>query len=154
MFGLFGTKKASKGSIGHALDLLDNYFKRLKLDITGHIVDTCEGYGWWLTEGSAKVYIFVQDQPEGPVLRVNSPILHFPDRNKEGFFQRLLEINRDLSCCCLAVYDGVVLVTGQRPIAGLDQEELDTLLWNVSQTADLLDDQLAKEFGCKIFTQY
>lgn len=154
MLGLFGTKKAPKGTISSALDMLDHYFKRRNLDIAGHIVETCEGYGWWLTEGSAKIYIFVQEDQVGTVIRVNSPILHYPDRNCEALFEKLLEINRDLSCCCLAVYERVVIVTGQRPLKGLDQEELDTLIWNVSQTADLLDDQLAAEFGCRIFTQY
>jgi hypothetical protein len=87
------------------------------------------------------------------VIRVNSPILHFPDANREAFFLRLLEVNRDLSYCCVAACDEIVIVSGQRPILGLEQEELNDLIWNVSYVADTLDDSLADEFHARVFTQ-
>ena len=96
----------------------------------------------------------MQEVQGGPVVRVNSPILHFPEENREAFFLRLLEINRDLSYCCVAAFDDVIIVSGQRPILGLDQEELNDLIWNVSYVADKLDDDLAEEFHARIFTQY
>jgi hypothetical protein len=152
--GLFGTKKASKTTVSQVVDMVQEYFKRRGLDLEGHVVDATEGYGWWITEGSANIYIFIQEDRVGPVIRVNSPILHFPDANREAFFLRLLEVNRDLSSCCIAASDEVVIVSGQRPILGLDQEELNELIWNVSYVADTLDDQLSKEFNARIFTQY
>ncbi len=152
--GFFGTKKASKVTVSQVVDMVAEYFKRRGLDLEGHTVDATEGYGWWLTEGSAKIYIFVQEERTGPVIRVNSPILHFPDTNREAFFLKLLEINRDLTYCCIAAFDEVVIVSGQRPILGLDQEELNDLVWNVSYVADTLDDELAQEFTARIFTQY
>jgi len=152
--GFFGTKKASKVSIDQVVHMVQEYFHRRGLDLSGHTVDATDGYGWWITEGSAKVYIFVQEDHGGPVLRVNSPILHFPPENREAFFLRLLEINRDLSYCCVAAFDDVIIVSGQRPILGLDQEELNDMIWNVSYVADRLDDDLAAEFHAPVFTQH
>lgn len=149
--GLFGTKKAQKGTVESVLEMIEKYFKRRHLDMDGHALDDGEGYGWWLMEGSAKIYVFIQDSPRGVVLRITSPILHFPHHNREMFFLRCLDINRELSCCSLAVYEEIVLVTAQRPIEGLDQEELNTIIWNVSNAADVFDDMLSREFDCRVY---
>lgn len=149
--GIFGTRKASKGSVDQVIEMMEKYYRRRGLDLEGHIVDTCEGYGWWLEQGSAKIYIFVQDDTQGPLIRVNSPIVHFPSEHREEFFLHLLELNRELSCCWLSASDEVVIVTTQRPTLGLDQEELDGLIWSVSQVADMLDDQLAEQFNARLF---
>lgn len=149
--GLFGTKKAAKGTVESVVEMLENYFKRRRLDINGHILDDSEGYGWWIMEGSAKVYIFIQDAPKGIVIRVTSPILHFPQQNREQFFLRCLDINRELNCCSLAAYEEIILVSAQRPIEGLDPEELNTLIWNVSNAADVFDDHLSREFDCRVY---
>jgi hypothetical protein len=133
--------------------MIGKFFRSRGLDSDGHVVETCDGYGWWLTQGSAKIYVFVQDDKGGPVLRINSPILHFPDVERERFFLHLLELNRDLTDCWLCVCDEVVIVTAQRPTLGLDQEELDSLIWSVAQVADLLDDRLAREFNARVFSQ-
>jgi hypothetical protein len=151
--GFFGTKKANKRTVAQVVDMVTEYFTRRGLKLEGHTVDAVDGYGWWLTEGSAKVYVFVQEDHGGPVVRVNSPILHFPTENREAFFLRLLEINRDLSYCCVAAFDEVVIVSGQRPILGLEQEELNDLIWNVSYVADRLDDELSKEFSATLYTE-
>ena len=133
--------------------MINEYYKRRGLESKNHGVPGCEGYGWWITEGSAKIYIFVQDDRIGTVIRVHSPILNFPEKNREAFFLRLLEINRDLSGCSVSAFDGVIMVGGQRPIVGLDQEELNSLIWSVSYAADMLDDQLNEEFGAPIYKE-
>jgi hypothetical protein len=151
--GLFGTKKSEKVTGHQVVAMVNEYFKRRGLEMKSHGVPGCEGYGWWITEGSAKIFIFVQEDRIGEVLRVNSPILHFPEKNREAFFLRLLEINRDLSGCCVSAFDGVIMVSGQRPIIGLDQDELNSLIWSVSYVADTLDDQLSEEFGAQIYQE-
>jgi hypothetical protein len=151
--GLFGTRHVNKGSVEQVAGMIGKFFRSRGLDSDGHVVETCDGYGWWLTQGSAKIYVFVQDDKGGPVLRINSPILHFPDVERERFFLHLLELNRDLTDCWLCVCDEVVIVTAQRPTLGLDQEELDSLIWSVAQVADLLDDRLAREFNARVFSQ-
>jgi len=153
IMGLFGTKKPPKGTVESVVLMLSDYFKRRKLDMDGHALEgDSDSCGWWLKEGSAKVYIFLQeDKSGGVVLRVTSPIVHFPDTDRERFFQRCLELNQELSCCSLSSHEEIILVTSQRPIAGLDPEELNTLVWNVSHAADVIDDLFSREFHCRVY---
>lgn len=149
--GLFGTKPA-KGTVESVVAMLSDYYKRRNLEFDGHVLDSSDGCGWWIHEGSAKVYIFLQEDRTGSILiRVTSPIVHFPDTDREAFFLRCLELNQDLSCCSLSSHEEIVLVTSQRPIQGLDQEELNTLIWNVSHASDVMDDIFAKEFSCRVY---
>ncbi|PZM79238.1 MAG: hypothetical protein DKT66_22425 [Candidatus Melainabacteria bacterium] len=151
--GLFGTKTPPKGTVESVVAMLSDYFKRRKLDMDGHALDgERDSCGWWLMEGSAKVYIFLQEDKSGKImLRVTSPIVHFPDTDRERFFQRCLELNQELNCCSLSSHEEIILVTSQRPIAGLDQEELNTLIWNVSHAADVIDDLFSQEFRCRVY---
>ncbi|HEY9714813.1 MAG TPA: YbjN domain-containing protein [Chroococcales cyanobacterium] len=152
---MFGTKMTvkGKGTPEEVVDMLRKYFERRGLNLNGHEVEGCPGFGYWLTEGSAKIYIFIQECREGPALRVSSPILKFPENNREAFFKKLLELNRDMIGCCISVVDDIVMVGTQRSTKGLDQEELNELVWNVSYVADLLDDQLAADFGAPLYVE-
>ncbi len=153
--GLFGTVKTSKRTVEQVYSMIEKYFHRRRLNIEDHLMDACEGYGWWITERDIKVYVFIQEALKGKSIeiRCTSPIVHFPIVNRDLFCTRLLEINRDLSWCCLAAFEDVVLVSAQRPIEGLDQEELDNIIWTVSQTANELEDRLSKEFGARVFQE-
>jgi hypothetical protein len=150
--GLFGTAKTVSPTEKEVALMVTKYFERRHLDITGHELKADEGLGWWIAEGSAKVYIFVLEDRKGQVVRITAPILYFPEERKEEFFQRLLEINRDLSGVAIATFKNVVLVSAQRSTRGLDQEELNDLIWSVSFVADKIDDELAQEFGAKPYT--
>jgi len=149
--GLFGTTKATKGTVEEVADMIESYFRKRELGPNEQQLPGAEGYGWWLQEGSAKVYIFVQDTPTGAVLRITSPIVTVPTNNRETFYRKLLDINTNLSSCALATHEDVVLVVVQRPAMALDQEELDTMVWNIAFVADLLDNQLASEFGAHLY---
>lgn len=147
MLGLFGTRRTKPETCEEVAEMIERNFKRRRLDVNAHGLEGCEGYGWNFKEGSAVIYVFVQDEEDGPVIRVTSPIVHFPQSNREAFFHRLLEINRDLNAICLAAFQEVVLVSGQRDIRGLDDDELEHLIWYVARVADDLDGKLAAEFG-------
>jgi hypothetical protein len=151
--GLFGTQKVGKGVTEDAVGMVDNYFRRRGLELAKHQLKGSEGYGWWLTEGSAKVYVFIQDSPNGSVLRITSPLVHLPEQNREGMYRKMLDLNANLSSCALATHENIVLVVAQRPTLGLVQEELDELVWNVAYVADLLDNKLADEFKCKMYSE-
>jgi hypothetical protein len=154
---------ASRGTVEQVAGMVESYFRKRNLDPHKQLLPESQGTGWWLSEGSAKVYIFVQETTTGPVLRITSPILHVPRTNLEAFYRRILDINADLSACALATFEnrnpnarpdqnnGVVLVVAQRPTMALDQEELDALVWNVAYVADLLDDKLAAEFNAEMY---
>ncbi len=117
------------------------------------MVDQSQGTGWWLAQGTAKVYIFVQNTQSGPVLRITSAILRLPAKNVEAFYRRLLDINTELTNCALATHENVVLVVAQRPTLGLEQEELDSIVWNVAYVADYLDQKLSVEFGAPMYRE-
>ncbi len=150
--GIFGAEKRSHGLAAEAKSMVEAYFTRRSLDPHEHELKDSAGLGWWLIEGSAKVYIYVQDEAQGASLRITSPIVDIPERNKEGFYRHLLDLNGTLSSCALSTHENIVLVVAQRPTFGLVQEELDDLVWHVAYVADLLDNKLADEFGCRMYS--
>jgi hypothetical protein len=151
--GLFGTHKVNQGQCSDALSMIETYFRHRGLSPADHELTGSEGCGWWLKEGSAKVYVFVQDSPNGAVLRITSPLVYLPKRNLEAFYRRLLDINTNLTSCALATHGDIVLVVAQRPTAGLVQDELDELVWNTAYIADLLDNKLCEEFGAPMYSE-
>ncbi|CAN5616192.1 hypothetical protein BH11CYA1_BH11CYA1_40700 [soil metagenome] len=150
--GIFGAQKVSHGLSLEAKAMVEAYFQRRGLNPADHMLSDASGLGWWLMEGSAKVFIFVQDGPQGAILRLTSPLVHIPDKNLEQFYRRLLDLNGTLSSCAISTHEDLVLVVAQRPTFGLVQEELDDLVWHVAYVSDLLDNKLAEEFGCKMYS--
>ena len=150
--GLFGAEKRSHGLTNEAKTMVEAYFSRRSLDPHEHELKDAGGLGWWLIEGSAKVYIYVQEGNQGACLRITSPIVELPANNREGFYRHLLDLNGTLSSCALSTHENIVLVVAQRPTFGLVQEELDDLVWHVAYVADLLDNKLSEEFGCRMYS--
>ena len=106
--GLFGAQKVSNGLCDEAIAMVETYFRNRGIQPNEAELAGNEGTGWWLTEGSAKVYIFVQDSPNGAVLRITSPSVFLPDRNRENFYRRLLDINTNLTSCALSTHNDIV----------------------------------------------
>lgn len=151
--GLFGTEKVSKGLAVEAMKMVETYYKHRGLDPQKFELSDSEGCGWWLTEGSAKIFIFIQESAQSAVLRITSPIVFIPETNKEAFYRKLLDLNANLNSCALSTHENIVLVVAQRPTVGLTQGELDELVWNVAYMADLLDNKLVDEFGAKFYSE-
>ena len=147
----FGTHHAERGTIDEVSRMVEHYFKGRGLDAKAQEISGAEGSGWWLNEGSARIYVFLQNAPGGPVIRITSPIVYVPTQRQEEFYKHLLEVNANLSCCALAISEGAVIVVAQRHTMQLDQEELDDMIWNVAYVADLLDDKLVADFGTRRF---
>jgi hypothetical protein len=150
---LFGSPKANQGTLEEVGKMIEIYFHERHLDANDYKISNSEGYGWWLNEGSAKVYIFLVELPSGPVIRITSPLVKIPAQNKEAFYRHLLDLNSRLSNCALATFEDSVLVVNQRSTIALDQEELDSMVWNVAYVADLLDNKLASQFGTQLYSQ-
>ena len=79
-----------------------------------------------------------------------APIVHLPQSNQIEFFKRCLEINETLIGCALSLDNGVVRVVGERVLAGLDRNEFKSMLQSVANSANDLDDKLAREFGAPL----
>lgn len=144
---LFGMKIPSSGTIAEVAHMVEKYFRDRGLNPNEHQIPGSEGGGWHVQSGSANVYIFVQEGANGPILRITSPLVTFPQANLEAFFHHLLDLNFNLTGCALSVVNNTVLVVAQRSTRQLDQEELEELVWNVAYVADLLDDRLITEYG-------
>ncbi len=153
--GIFERHAVHKGTIAEVTVMIEGYFKHRGLDAEKHRLEDTNQLGWWLNEGSATVYILLRDNNDhhGAVLRISSPLVFVPKDNREAFYRRLLDINANLSSCALATHENTVLVVYQRPTLGLDQEELDELVWNAAYIADLLDDKLAEEYGAPMYSE-
>lgn len=150
---LFGAQKVSKGLVQEAVTMVETYFRHRGLNPSEHELTGSDGCGWWLTEGSARVYIFVQRSSQAAVLRITSPLVIVPEKNQAGFYKKLLDINSNLTNCALSTHGDIVLIVSQRPTLGLVQDELDELVWNTAYVADLLDDKLKEEFGCRMYAE-
>ena len=140
---------AAKRSMDDVLHMVEHFFRSRGLKEEDQQIADAEGYGWWLNEGSARIYIFLQEAAGGPVVRVTSPIVYVPQQRREEFFRHLLDLNANLTSCALATSGDAVLVVAQRHTTQLDQEELDDMIWNVAYVADVLDDKLVNEFCTK-----
>jgi hypothetical protein len=152
--GLFSQPKINKGGFEETEAMVETYYRHRGLNPEQYRLDSSDGTGWWLQEGSAQIYIVIQEGEEGigSLLRISSPLVYVPEQNKESFYRRLLDLNSNLTHCALATYGDMVMVLSQRPSTGLVQEELDEWVWNTAYIADLLDDKLIEEFGARPYS--
>ncbi|MBP7862216.1 YbjN domain-containing protein [bacterium] len=152
---LFGAEKVSHGSAPEAIQMIRQYFSHRGLNPDKHKVTDADDYGYWLTEGSAKIYIFVQESSQDAVLRITSPLVCLPeDKSKlEPLYRHLLDLNSSMTNCALATHQNLVLIVAQRPTRGLTQEELDNLVWHIAYVADMFDNQLAEQYSCQLYRE-
>ncbi|MEE9252699.1 MAG: hypothetical protein V3U74_05025, partial [Thermodesulfobacteriota bacterium] len=86
----------------------------------------------------------VADFPRSPSLgKVSEKTVHECSRIVEGFYHKLN--------CALAIDKNVLFIISERPITGLDAEELEGTVMQVSYQADKLDNELSDEFGSKMY---
>ncbi len=152
---LFGAEKISHGTAPEAVQMIRQYFNHRGLNPDKHKVADAEDFGYWLSEGSAKIYIFVQESSQDAVLRITSPLVYLPeDKTRlEDIYRHLLDLNSSMSNCALATHQNLVLIVAQGPTRGLTQEELDNLVWHIAYVADMLDNQLADNYHCQLYRE-
>jgi len=152
---LFGAEKISHGSAPEAIQMIRQYFNHRGLSPDKHKIADADDFGYWLTEGSAKIYIFVQESSQDAVLRITSPLVYLPEENSklQAFYRHLLDLNSSMSNCALATHENLVLIVAQRPTRGLTQDELDNLLWHIAYVADMFDNQLAEQYNCQLYRE-
>jgi hypothetical protein len=110
--------------------------------------------GWNIQKGSAEIIILIAlDDDNNPTIEVFSPILKLPSQNILPFYRKCLELNRYLIGCATCVNEDKVLVRAELPLGGLDLESIALMILNVAGAADQLDDELADEFGAKLYRE-
>jgi len=107
---------------------------------------------WTLKRGSASVLVAVTKREDEGVsyLRVASPVVMLPadPARHEALFRKLLELNAaGLANAAFGLMGDRVVVVSERPVAGLDEGEVDQTVRHLAAVADTFDDRLEKDFG-------
>lgn len=153
MFKFSNTKKVSEKTIDECSSLVEAFFRKVKLDPNKNRLDLENGYGWHLSRGSAQIYIFLNEFKNMSTLRVAAPVVYLPKENLLPFYRRCLEENFFMLNCGFALDKNVLFIVSERPVTGLDPEELDAMVTQVSFNADDFDNKLKDEFGAKMFNE-
>jgi len=115
------------------------------------VADGADQVSWTLLRGSAHVLVTVAHRPEqkGTFFRVAAPVLIVAtDRPVEPLFRRLLELNAGgLVNASFGLIGDKVVAVSERPVAGLDENEVEQIVRQLSAVADTYDDRLVTEFG-------
>lgn len=115
------------------------------------VADGSDQVSWTVLRGSAHVLVTVAHRPEqkGTFFRVAAPVmLVASDRPREPLYRRLLELNAGgLVNAAFGLIGDKVVAVSERPVAGLDENEVEQIVRQTSAVADTYDDRLVAEFG-------
>jgi len=78
--GIFSQSKSGRVQAQEAQAMVESYYQKRGLNPQDHLLSDDQGIGYWLVEGSAKIYIFIQpaSNDSGAILRITSPIIYLP----------------------------------------------------------------------------
>jgi anti-sigma factor RsiW len=108
---------------------------------------------WTLKRGSASVLVVVtrrENEGDATYLRIASPVVTLPaDASRHPpLFRRILELNAGgLANAAFGLIGDRVVVVSERPVAGLDEGEVEQAVRHLAAVADTFDDRLEKDFG-------
>ncbi len=148
-----GVKKVTNlRTIEEAEKIIEKVFKGLGLKPEEARIDSEEVHGWALKRGTAIVYIFLNENKYINTLRIVSPLLYIPKKNQKEFLKKCLEYNYYFINCALGLNEDILFLVEERPLTGLDPEEVEYIINNLSRIADRLDTELAKTFDAKMYS--
>lgn len=154
--GLFGTTKTQKKetSIEECIKMIETFFKSIGFNPKDQRLPNREPLGWWLQRGSALIYIVLHDNSRMPTIRITSPILYLPESKILPLYRRCLELNTELVNCAFGIVDDKIMLVSERPIDGLDPQELEQTIYYLSGAADELDNKLSEEFNAPMYLDH
>lgn len=147
------------GSLDRARLLVENLLRSHGLDPTRHLLsegdDSCSWLFWAggppaseAGEAGKTLLVMSVFLARGSCyFRVSSPIVFLPegDRQKD-FYRRLLDLNSEMVSSALATVGSEVHVVSVRPVQDLDGSEVEDIIRSVSGYANMLREQLHREF--------
>jgi hypothetical protein len=137
----------------NAAKLVEQTIRKLGLDpTTCHATSNETTTSWSLKRGSASVLVTVAtyEEEKATYLRVASPVVVLPadPATQTACMRKLLELNAaGLANAAFGLSGDRVVAVSERPVAGLDAQEVEQIVRHLSAVADTFDDRLAKEFG-------
>lgn len=147
-----GVRKVTNlGTIEEAEKIIDKVFKGLGLKPEEAKIDNPDLIGWAVKRGSAIVYIFINENKYINTLRIVSPLIYVPKKRQNEFLRRCLEYNYYFINCALGLNDDLIFLVEERPLTGLDPEEVEYIINNLSRIADRIDNELAKEYNAQMY---
>jgi len=150
---LFGTTKPlTEKTLKEAEKLVEEFFRLEGLNPHDQRLQGQQG-AWWVLRGSALIYIFVHEAQNMNSLRIASPILFLPHENLLPFYRACLELNFGLINCAMSINKDIVYLLSERPLLGLDVEEVQDAMRILAYYADKYDNELADEFGARIYSE-
>lgn len=143
-------KKEDPDALKSALVLIQGVLK--DMGVNDGYTEIKGGYKFEKSLGSAGFYITIKFNAG---LNINTltfvaPILKIPNRRKEQFYLRCLQLNKYLVSCALAITDDEVQIVSERDLKGLDAYEFKMMMQSVAISANDLDDPLSEEFGAEM----
>jgi hypothetical protein len=150
---LFRPKKATdkRTTLRDCVQMVEGFFKKINANPNDQRLPDRNALGWWIQRGSAMIYIFLNQGEDNITLRILSPLLYLPEDFVLPFYRRCLEINMRLINCALAASDDKILLVTERPIEGLDQQELESSIHYLAAVADEIDNKLSAEFNARMY---
>lgn len=142
-----------QGLLQQHVSTVENILVSIGIEPTRARMDTDNGYGWSFQRGSALIEIYIAQQEGREYLQVLSPLMHIPIGSVLPLYRRLLELNLSLTNASLGAYLDVIYVFNERPLAGLDANEANFIITQISEYADDLDNRLVDEFGGRLYGQ-
>jgi hypothetical protein len=151
----FGGRKQVSGDklLAKYAATVEQMLSKVGVDPVEARLNTVEGFGWNFRRGSAVIEVYVSQQGNRGFFQVLAPIVHIPPSNLLPLYRHLLELNLQLTNASIGVYLDVVYVFNERPLEGLDPVEADNIIKLVAGYADELDNQIADEFGARLYSQ-
>ena len=103
---------------------------------------------WWIVSGSVKVQIFLTSLDQNAELIVASNLFQYPNSIQE-INEYVLKLNGTLKLkgVSFGIRNKHLILSYVRPVAGLDQEELEWIIACIAVIADEYDDFLIEKFN-------
>lgn len=154
--GLFGTKKVQvkETSIKECVKMVERFFRDIGFNPRDQRLPNRDTLGWYLQRGSALIYILLHQHDKMPTIRIVSPLLYLPESKILPLYRRCLELNNELINCAFGVTDDKIMLVSERPIDGLDPQELEETIRYLSGAADELDNKLSEEFNAPMYLEH
>ncbi|MCB9453439.1 MAG: YbjN domain-containing protein [Anaerolineaceae bacterium] len=98
--------------------------------------------------------VYISTQNDVNYFQVLSPLLQMPPENvRLPLYQRLLELNLQLTSATLGVYLDIVYLFSEMKLSGLDQARIQNAIIQMAAYANELDSKLVAEFGGKLYSE-